>query len=452
MEISNALARKGIYYWEYRQEESDSETIFAWNKRIDEISSAKKKSHSIRALIKNKWVFASSDNDDIKELIEKVLKAGKSISRYDCIKYSIKRMPAIKDKKTVAMKKNPADVSFDDKRRLLLSLSRKGLSEKNIKSMQVSYSHVNKKKYFENSEGSSIHQNLVYTRFLLSATAMSAGRTEDYIEAYGEQAGYEVLDKIYNKYDECVQNSRRLLKARSIKAGNYPVIIEGDLASVFVHEALGHASEADHIESKYSCLIGKEGRRIAPKFLNIYDDPTIKGLWGSYFYDDEGVKARKTIIIKEGIMNSFLHSRETSSKYKKELTANSRAESPHSIPLVRMSNTIMGKGDYKKEELFSDIKNGVYLVGSKGGQVNPFNGNFQFAASKGYIVKNGEIKDMLREVSLAGNTLDILTRIRKVANEFDEPFVGHCGKGGQHVPVIGMCPSIMIEPASVGGR
>ena len=120
------------------------------------------------------------------------------------------------------------------------------------------------------------------------------------------------------------------------------------------------------------------------------------------------------------------------------------------MPVVRMSNTYIDKGDATFEEMLQDIKDGIYLIGSRGGQVNTGEGVFQFNAEKGYIIKNGEIADLVRDVSLSGQTLDILNQIKMVGNDV-KLFAGHCGKARQSVPVTDGAPHISISKATVGG-
>ncbi|MCL2142544.1 MAG: TldD/PmbA family protein, partial [Methanimicrococcus sp.] len=173
--------------------------------------------------------------------------------------------------------------------------------------------------------------------------------------------------------------------------------------------------------------------------------------FGYYPFDAEGAPSKKTVLIQNGIMNSYMHSRETAGTFdgKSGSSGNARAQG-YAMPVVRMSNTYIDNGDASFEEMLEEIKDGIYLIGSRGGQVNTGEGVFQFNAEKGYLIKNGEIKELVRDVSLSGQTLEILNQIQRVGNDM-KLHAGHCGKAGQTVPVTDGAPHLSIKKATVGG-
>ncbi|HID43187.1 MAG TPA: TldD/PmbA family protein, partial [Archaeoglobaceae archaeon] len=174
-------------------------------------------------------------------------------------------------------------------------------------------------------------------------------------------------------------------------------------------------------------------------------DPSILE-FGFCPFDDEGVKSRKKVIIKDGVLENFLHSRETAAKVG-GTPGNARSQGV-AEPLVRMSNTYLDEGDWSFEELLREAGNGVYLVGSRGGETNPATGYFHFSAQYGYLIENGEIAEMIRDVSLSGNTLEILNSIKLGKEIKFDP--GFCGKEGQLVPVSDAAPFSLVK-AVVGG-
>ena len=226
-----------------------------------------------------------------------------------------------------------------------------------------------------------------------------------------------------------------------------PVILDPELAGVFAHEAVGHASEADLVLEGGSVLENKIGEQIASPLVSVIDDPTLHE-YGYYPFDAEGVQSTKTTIIKDGMMESYLHSRETAARLG-GIPGHSRAQG-YSMPIVRMSNTYIDNGNSKFEEMLEDIGNGMYLIGSRGGQVNTGEGVFQFNAEKGYLIENGELTTLLRDVSLSGNTLEILKNVNMVGNDLTM-HSGRCGKNGQLAPVTDGSPHISITKALVGG-
>ena len=159
----------------------------------------------------------------------------------------------------------------------------------------------------------------------------------------------------------------------------------------------------------------------------------IENSFGYYKYDSEGVKGSETKIIENGVLKNYLHTRETAGRLNMEITGNARAQGLDK-PLVRMSNTYIQPGDWKFDELLQDTKNGIFLKGSRGGQVDTGKGLFQFNAVEAFLIENGELTTPLRDAGLSGEILDILHNIDAVSDEF-KLSVGYCGKNGQSVPV-----------------
>jgi TldD protein len=239
-----------------------------------------------------------------------------------------------------------------------------------------------------------------------------------------------------------------LLDAGTAKGGKMRAVLDPDLAGVFAHEAVGHASEGDLIQEGNSVLKGKTGQKIGNDNLTIVDDPGILE-FGFDPVDAEGVAVRRTEIIRKGIINAFLHNRETLSSVGNGDAGHARAM-PGEPPLVRMSNTFIEAGDSTKEEIFEECRDGIFLKGSRGGQVDPGRGIFQFNAEYGYLIKNGECTTMVRDVSLSGEILTTLHGISLCGN-VRSMSPGYCGKGGQSVPVSDGAPYILLCDAVVGG-
>jgi TldD protein len=238
-----------------------------------------------------------------------------------------------------------------------------------------------------------------------------------------------------------------LLDAAAPRGGTYPVILDQELAGVFVHEAVGHATEGDIILEGDSCLEGKLGRKIGSELVTVKDDPSLMNN-GYYPFDDEGSRAQETVLVENGVLKSYLNSRETAARLG-GVARNARAEGLDR-PVVRMSNTYIANGDWKLEEILAEMGDGVYLAGSRGGQVSTGEGIFQFNAKRGYLVENGEKTRLLRDVSLSGKILETLMHVRAVGNDLKFNS-GRCGKAGQLVPVSDGSPHLLVAEATVGG-
>jgi len=285
--------------------------------------------------------------------------------------------------------------------------------------------------------------------FVISAVAKRNGLYQASAEGRAGVGGLELFDR-----EDPIALAREtgkmavaLLDAQVPKGGTFPVVLDQELAGVFVHEAVGHATEADIILEGDSCLEGKLGERIGSELVTVKDDPSLMQN-GYYPFDDEGSQAQETVLVKNGILNSYLHSRETAGRMG-GVPRNARSQGMDR-PVVRMSNTYIANGEWTLEEIMEELGNGVYLAGSRGGQVSTGEGVFQFNAKRGYLVENGERAKLLRDVSLSGKILEIMMDVKAVGNDLKFNS-GRCGKAGQLVPVSDGSPHLLIGKATVGG-
>jgi TldD protein len=237
-----------------------------------------------------------------------------------------------------------------------------------------------------------------------------------------------------------------------VKGGTYPVILDPELAGVFIHEAFGHLSEADFVyENPQARTMMTLGRRFGRPVLNVGDNGAAAGLRGTLPFDDEGVPTQDTALIREGVLVGRLHSRETAAKLGERPTGNARAISFRHSPIVRMTNTYIAGGRGTFADLLSDIKLGVYACGAFGGQT--MLENFSFTAAYGHMIRDGQIAEMVKDVVLAGNLFQTLDQIDRIAADFQwNQMGGGCGKGGQFpLPVTEGAPHVRIEGALIGG-
>jgi len=192
------------------------------------------------------------------------------------------------------------------------------------------------------------------------------------------------------------------------------------------------------------------GRKFGRPELNIVDSAALPGLRGSYKYDDEGVPANKTYLIKEGELVGRLHSRETAARMNEKPTGNARAINYSFPPIVRMTNTYIEPGKSSFEEIIADIKEGVYAKNWFGGTTSME--MFTFSAGEAYMIRNGKLAEALRPVVLTGNVFTTLNNIDAIGNDLDMNQGGGCGKAGQMpLPVSNGSPHIRIRKCLVGG-
>jgi len=321
------------------------------------------------------------------------------------------------------------------------------LNDEVIKHRVVGIYEVKRHVEYENSEGSEAGYDVKRTS--VKVVIRSEGLDVNFLVKgfLNENVRMKDIEKDVNKL---VEELKLMGRARHAPAGRMPVLLDPELAGVFFHEAVGHACEGDAVLEGTSVLRGKLGERIAPETVTLYDDPTQKG-FGYFPLDDEGVKARRRALIESGVLKDYLHSRESAAKLE-GVPGNGRAESAAHLPLPRMSNTVLEKGDSSFEEMLEEMKEGVYMRGSLGGVVEPSHGFFLFSAKYGFLVRNGEIAEPVKGVSLSGDVLRTLWDIVLIGKRRYWVGSGYCGKLGQTVPVDQKMPFILLREAVVGGR
>jgi len=437
-------------FYDIRTIKSISTAIILDNGEIREISNNFSSGAAIRVLSGGTWGFVSQDNpeklDDAIASAKRLAEAAGRRSHRNPIKLAPVERPMLHNLPEV--KENPRDIPIEDKVKLLAEIEKTARAA-GIKSTSAIYSESLSTIRYSSSEGLDSEYTLNRTGFAVSAIAMSEGMYQIGRESRFGVSGFEIFKKhdAFGLAQKAANTAIELLSAKTPKGGTYPVILDQELAGVFIHEAVGHAVEADHVLEGNSILTDKIGTQIASPLITAYDDPSLHE-FGYYPFDDEGAESKRTTLIQNGVLRSYLHSRETAGILGGE-SRNSRAQG-YSRPVIRMSNTFIGNGEMKFEEMLGELKDGIYLKGSRGGQVNPGEGVFQFNAERGYMVENGEITTPLRDVSLSGHTLEILNNVAAVGNDL-EMNSGRCGKAGQLVPVSDGSPHVLVRKAVVGG-
>ncbi|QLC49593.1 TldD/PmbA family protein [Methanolobus zinderi] len=440
----------GVDFFDSKIIEGTTTSIVLDNGNIKEVSVNYTRGAGIRALSGGSWGITSADGDfDLNKAIRAAAELAQGMDERSP-KEKVEMMEVSKPvvDNLPKVKIDPRDVSLEEKVKQLSEMGKRADLD-GISSVSAVYSESNYKIMYSDSTGIEGEYDITRTGFAVSAVASRNGIYQAGRESRFGVTGYELFEKndAMELAESAAKTALELLDAKPAKGGNLPVILDPELAGVFAHEAVGHASEADLVLEGSSILENRIGQEIGSPLINVIDDPTLHE-YGYFPFDDEGAQSEKTVLIKDGILNSYLHSRETAAKLG-GTPGHSRAQG-HSRPIVRMSNTYIDNGTSKFDEMLEDIGDGVYLIGSRGGQVNTGEGVFQFNAEKGYLIENGELTTLLRDVSLSGKILEILNNVKMVGDDLTMNS-GRCGKGGQLVPVTDGSPHLMVTEALVGG-
>ncbi len=450
--ISEAIAKSKARYTEIRLEEKEFSNIALKGKEIERISKKLDTGGVVRCLAKNGgWGIASFNN--LKELEKQVEVATKCAEAVSSEKIEIGEAEPVVLEKVAEMKEDFRQLSLKEKMDVLEEYNDIILSGKEVLTSSINYGDRFVKYYFANSEGTYIYDEKPLIDLSIGAVTSRNGDTQ--FNSQGDafsNSGFENVKNQQSLAHIALKNAQNLLDAKPMKGGVYEVVTDQLLSGVFVHEAFGHLSESDFLFDNPSAQeMMTLGRRFGTEILNIADSGIEDEILpGTHFYDDEGTPMQRTQLVKEGVLVGRLHSRETAHKMGEKPTGNARATDYRYPPIVRMRNTFVEPGNSTKEELISEIKDGLYAVGSFGGQT--YLGDFSFSANFGYLIKNGKIQEMVKNIMLNGNIFETLSNVNGVGNDFVWHSGGRCGKGQGGLPVGMGAPSLRIKNVLIGGE
>lgn len=250
--------------------------------------------------------------------------------------------------------------------------------------------------------------------------------------------------------EDIAKSAGNMLTAKFVEAGEYPVVLGNAFGGVIFHEACGHLLETTQVAKKSSPFTDSKGELIANEAVTAWDEGhTAKG-YGSIHMDDEGMPSQKTLLIENGVLKNFLADRIGSVKTGHPRTGSGRKENYTFAPASRMRNTWLAPGKNTREELIASVDEGIYCEHLGGGSVNP-TGDFNFAASEAWKIKNGALVEPLKGATLVGSAKDILKQISMCANDLSIS-AGHCGSiSGTVYTTVGQ-PHIKVDKITIGGR
>lgn len=324
--------------------------------------------------------------------------------------------------------------------------------DKRIAQVAVRYSDSIQSVLIANSNGIYARDKRVRVRFFVEAIAKQKKATQTGYEAIGTTKGLEIFAENNPEKIARTAATRAILnlEAGPAPAGPMTVILAGSAGGTMIHEACGHALEADFIYKKTSVFTGTPGRQLVSPLITVIDDGTIPGNYGSASFDDEGAFSHKNILIEKGIVRQFMNDYLYSTLLGHKPTGNGRRESYRFTPIPRMTNTYIQAGNIGYQDILGSVKTGLLVKKMGGGQVDTTNGNFVFEITEGYLLKNGKVDRPVRGATLVGNGVEVLRSVDMVGNDLH--FIpGTCGKG-QAAPVSDGQPTLRIPELIIGGQ
>lgn len=441
-----------VDYLEIRVEESESTSIGFRGPTIDALKQSNEKGGCVRTLYKGGWGFTTFNQlteTSIEYYLKSAIQQAKHVGQD---KSKLAPVPVVDVVIPLDVVNDPRNVPLSRKIDILSAYNKQILeADKLIPMSSVHYSEKYTHKWFCNSEGSYLDIEHIDVSGGLVPIAIKDGQTQMASVGFGSSRDFNVILGKEKQLEQACRNAVKLLDAPPIEGGVYTALIDPVLAGVFVHESFGHTSEGEKVfDNENLAKVMKMGRRFGQKVLNIYDTGQDVGTRGYVPYDDEGVQTEKTYLIRDGELVGRLHTRETAGRMGEKATGNGRALNFKHAPIPRMRNTCIENGESTFEDMIRDIKLGVYAVDAMGGQGGEM---FTFTAGRGYMIRNGKIEEMVKNVTLSGNLFKTLENIDMIGNDFHvHDSGGGCGKGVQFpLPVSHGAPHIRIQNAVIAG-
>ena len=460
----NYSVGKGADYAEARAEHSEGTSFSMKNGILHAAGFEKEDGIGIRMIIGGAMQFISTNElskKALKDMIDKALKAGRSSARV-ASKINMAEAPAEKGKYEVEQKVRSNEVDSRGKIRELFDIEDELRESKlNIPARFLSLSDEIVYKYFINSEGSRINSVIPYVGFHSLITVLEAGQTSQRTIQLNETGGWEIV-KGWNLPAKVLEEAKALLNnlkhGKPAPKGKLDVVAAPEVVGIAMHESVGHPYEADRILGREAAQAGESfmtpemvGRKIAEEFVDVVDDPVVPGSAGYFLFDDEGVKARRKYLIRNGVISELLHNRETAFSLNTKSNGSARAMNYACEPIVRMSNTFLLPAELSEEEIIEDVKLGVYVKSFMEWNIDDKRVNERYVGSEAYLIEKGEMTHPVKKPVIETTTFDFFSSIDAVGDKVGY-YAGTCGKGEpmQGVPVWMGGPVVKLAGIRLG--
>lgn len=462
----------GAQYAEARYQKDSLESVILKNGVPEVSASSTNKGLAVRVLVGNSLGFASTsklDRATVRKIVEDSVAmaraASKIISKGVVFGGGEISSAVVEVKPRVSWDK----IDVEDKTEYLKDVDKSivEVAEKTgvkLPSRMLTLEKWDLEKHVINSDGADVVHVVPRTMasYVLTLYDHQRGVLQRFQEL-GESRGWEAVEKwnlIDTLRDEVENLCKVLLKGVEPPKDQVDVIVGSEVVGLICHESAGHPSEADRILGREAAQAGETyikpdmvGERIGSENVTIADDPTIPGSFGYYLYDDEGVKARERILIKNGLINEFLHNRETAKVFGVESNGSARASQYDREPIVRMANTFMKPGDYTLEELIEDIHLGVYIKSNQEWNIDDKRWNQRYVGVEAYKIVDGHIREPVRNPVLEITTRNFYSSIDAVGKKILFR-AGYCGKSEpmQAIPVWFGGPDVRLRNIKISVR
>jgi len=451
-QIEAALRGSRADYTEIRLEEGESTRVVFRGQDLETADVVLDRGGIVRCLVREGgWGIATfNDLADLPRRVEQAYQGARAIQAEEPIELA--PIPACQETIAVPLQRDFRGVSLTDKKALAQEYNDILLRfDPRIVDTHTVYADIFSRVVLASSDGTYVEEERPMVNVAFSGVARQDGDVQRAFEAVSKVAGFEAVVGHHELVEAVARRAVDLLAAPQVKGGRYTVVCNPRMTGVFAHEAFGHLSEADFVyDNPRAQEMMVLGRRFGQDILTIADDGSIAGLRGSHRYDDEGTPTGRTDLIEEGVLVGRLHSRETAAKMGEAPTGNARATGYRYPPIVRMTNTFIEGGETAFHDMIADVELGLYACDAFGGQTALE--NFSFSAAYAYVIRDGQVAELVRDVILSGNLFVTLEHIDAVGDDFQWSEWGRCGKGQGGLPVSMGAPHVRIRDVLIGGE
>ncbi len=431
--------KKGAEYTEARFERQEPENFILKNGVLDALDVGEDRGVGVRVLAYGALGFAATNDltkGAVRQIVDDAMKGAKASRRKTRIRFAQEQ--TLDMNWSVPEEKRLADVPVEEKIREIADVDRAVTSlgfKVAARYFQLSSNRI--MKYFANSEGSRIRSYSPRLRVFYFLTVVEGGDAEQTYRNYGWSGGWEGIrawglkDRVL---DEARSMHKSLTEGKKSPEGKMDLVAGPQVAGIASHESCGHPTEADRVLGREASQAGKSfispdgiGMRVGSEVVNVVDDPTVEHAIAFYLTDDEGVKARRRYLYKEGRVGEFLHNRETAAALGTRSNGAARAVNYNVEAIVRMANTFVEPGDHSVEELLEGVKYGIYMKSFMEWNIDDKRYNAKYAGREAYVVENGEIKHPVRNTIIELTTPAFWSAVDAVGKDLEFE-AGFCGK------------------------
>lgn len=446
--IEAALAA-GAAYADVRVVRQRGEAITVKNGGVEALSSSNEEGIGVRVIAEGAWGFACTNSprmEDIEETAREAVRIARASARTLKDPVELSEVEPVRDTWRSQSKVDPFEIPIEEKIELLKEADRRMRNFPQVRVALGRLIFMQEEKWFLSSEGAEIEQHRTESGGGITATAVEGDEMQERsypssLEGYHASRGWEMVEEmgLPEAAEQTAREACELLSAPLCPSEEADLILDSSQMALQVHESCGHPAELDRVfgtERSYAgtsfLTLEKLGNfRYGSKLVNINADATLPGGLGTFGYDDEGVPAERSDLVKEGVFSGYLTSRETAARLKQKSNGTMRAESWNHIPLIRMTNINLDPGDWTLEEMIADTKRGVFASTTKSWSIDDLRLNFQFGTEAAWEIKNGSLGRLLRNATYQGYTPRFWSSCDAIGNRKEWKLWGvlNCGKG-----------------------